>query len=362
MTYGDEDEEWEVCEGGDRGSPAYFGTLMDLDDKEKGKMDDGGLRPLGFHVRGVSGDKVVNIILDSGADMSALPMEYFTIGKWLSKRSVLKDAEGRTMKCGDLRQALVVLEGGEGNQVHMRETFALSNVKEPLLALGKLIKKGWKAVCEQDGVMLSFGTFHKSVQFRNRSLVTSAVIRRAEEETQHVRTATMTFMGLMRDLVDAPGWHLLLDRGTLFVVVLHSENYKDSVGQVDRVAFPYRTTLVKKGDEWELVEMAERKANEDEIPECADGPTIVVSSIWAPSTQVLTIPFFDLETLSLQKSKSKHEALGGMVELWRMTSTWAHNMKQLKVIRCLWWDKKGQLRRSSLRSRLMGRSLQRTPA
>ena len=74
-------------------------------------------------------------------------------------------------------------------------------------------------------------------------------------------------------------------------------------------------------------------------------------SIWAPSTQVLTIPFFDLETLSLQKSKSKHEALGGMVELWRMefmrltmmrTSTWAHNMKQLKVIRCLWWDKKGQ--------------------
>ena len=238
MTYGDEDEEWEVCEGGDPGSPAYFGTLMDLDDKEKGKMDDGGLRPLGFHVRGVSGDKVVNIILDSGADMSALPMEYFTIGKWLSKRSVLKDAEGRTMKCGDLRQALVVLEGSEGNQVHMRETFALSNVKEPLLALGKLIKKGWKAVCEQDGVMLSFGTFHKSVQFRNRSLVTSAVIRRAEEETQHVRTATMTFMGLMRDLVDAPGWHLLLDRGTLFVVVLHSENYKDSVGQVDRVAFP----------------------------------------------------------------------------------------------------------------------------
>ena len=99
-----------------------------------------------------------------------------------------------------------------------------------------------------------------------------------------------------------------------------------------------------------VVGMAERKANEDEIPECADGPTTVVS-FFAREIEVLTIPFFDLETLSLQKSKSKHEALGGMVELWRMefmrltmmrTSTWAHNMKQLKVIRCLWWDKKGQ--------------------
>ena len=78
---------------------------MDLDEKDKGNMDVGGSRPLEGHVRGINSEKVVNIILDSGADMSVLPMEYFTIGKPLSRKSVLKDAQGRTMKGGDLRQA-----------------------------------------------------------------------------------------------------------------------------------------------------------------------------------------------------------------------------------------------------------------
>ena len=201
-------------------------------------------------MRGVSRDKVVNIILDTRADMSVLPMEYFTIGKPLSKKSVLKDAQGRTMKGGDLRQALVVLEDSDGNQVHMRETFALSNVKEPLLALGKLLKKGWKVSGGQDEVALSYGTFNKPIQFRNHSLVTTAVIRRVEDEVQHVRTVTMTFMGLMRDYVNTPGWHLSLDRKVPFVVVLHSQNYKDSGGQVDRLDFPYRTTMIQRGNEW----------------------------------------------------------------------------------------------------------------
>ena len=135
VTYSDEHEEWEGCEGREDGSPAYFKTFMDLDETDKEQKVGSGSRPEGFHVRGVSRDKVVNIILDSGADMF----------------------QGRTMKGGDLRQALVVLEDSEGKQVHMRETFALSNAKEPLLAVGKLIKKGWKVSGRQEEGALSYG-------------------------------------------------------------------------------------------------------------------------------------------------------------------------------------------------------------
>ena len=34
-----------------------------------------------------------------------------------------------------------------------------------------------------------------------------------------VRMVTMAFEGMMRDLVETPGWHLSLDRKTPFLVV-----------------------------------------------------------------------------------------------------------------------------------------------
>ena len=50
---------------------------------------------------------------------------------------------------------------------------------------------------------------------------------------------------------------------------------------MDRPDFPYWTTMILRGNEWELVEVAERNTHEDEIPECADGPTTVVVSFFA---------------------------------------------------------------------------------
>ena len=41
----------------------------------------------------------------------------------------------------------------------MRESFALSNVKEPLLALGKLPRRGWKIEGEGGDARLTHGLF-----------------------------------------------------------------------------------------------------------------------------------------------------------------------------------------------------------
>ena len=281
MTYSDEDEDWCVC-GLEGDGVVYFdsftgGTACPFG----GKNGKGGSRPseCGF-IRGVTRERAVSMVLDSGADMSVLPLEFKEIGVPLSKRSVLRDAQGNVMRGGTLRQAVIILEDQNGNQVHMRETFGLANVNEPLLALGKLIKKGWKVIGEKDGVQLSYGAFSKSVHFRNNSLVTEAVIRKVETKVINdvkVRAVTMSFDAWMRNMLSVPGWHLTLDRRVPFLVKFSSKNYSDCYPQLNRVEFPYRSTMILKGLEWELVEVADRSQSEGEIEECNGELTTVVS-------------------------------------------------------------------------------------
>ena len=74
---------------------------------------------------------------------------------------------------------MIELEDEEGHLVELRESFALSNVKEPLLALGKLLTRGWKIEGEEGDVRLTHGLFSKSLQFRhNNSLVVDAKTRK----------------------------------------------------------------------------------------------------------------------------------------------------------------------------------------
>ena len=76
----------------------------------------------------------------------------------------------------------IALEGEDGHQAQLRESFALSNVSEPLLALGKLLRKGWKLEGANDNVKLTHGLFSKQLSFRRNSLVTEAQTRKAHEE------------------------------------------------------------------------------------------------------------------------------------------------------------------------------------
>ena len=114
----------------------------------------GGLRPLDgeeAYIRGVRLENNIPVVLDSGADMSVLPMKFKNVGLALSKKSVLRDAQGNRMAGVALRQAIVELVDDEGNKACIKETFALSNVAEPLLALGKMLKKGWTVAGQEGG-------------------------------------------------------------------------------------------------------------------------------------------------------------------------------------------------------------------
>ena len=68
-------------------------------------------------VRGGNKEELVDVVLDSGADVSVLPMTYSGTGQPLTGRSILRDAQGRKMGGGELRRAVVVLQDGQGNEV-----------------------------------------------------------------------------------------------------------------------------------------------------------------------------------------------------------------------------------------------------
>eukprot|EP00435_Cladocopium_sp_Y103_P075551 s444_g59.t1 len=99
--------------------------------------------------------RIIQVDLDELAEMDEPMMEPYVrmvveethgvpeCGIALSRKSVLRDAQGNKMAGGALRQAVVELIDDFGNKVCIKETFALSNVMEPLLALGKMLKKGW---------------------------------------------------------------------------------------------------------------------------------------------------------------------------------------------------------------------------
>ena len=230
MTYSDSDEDWHVCGVQDRGGDAYFENFKDAHEEPyviNYEVGSSSLPGMDAFVRGIGKVALMEVVLDSGADMSVLPLSFKGIGAPMKgRRSTLKDAQGNVMEGGSMRQAVIIMSDDVGNQILMKETFALASVSEPLLALGKLLKKGWRV----NGQQLTYGAFNKRIRFRHNSLVTDVVIRKVDEEPNTetmVRTVAMTFEGQMNDKVKTPGWQLSLDRKVPFLVVPFGVNFKD---------------------------------------------------------------------------------------------------------------------------------------
>ena len=93
MTYSDSDDDWYVCNTEEDQHGAYFENFKDIPVETYGKKLDFGLRPPPFDgevcqgrhadqavIRGVTTGDAVSIILDSGADVSVLPLSYKNYG------------------------------------------------------------------------------------------------------------------------------------------------------------------------------------------------------------------------------------------------------------------------------------------
>ena len=153
----------------------------------------------------------MEVVLDSGADGSVLPLEYGHIGQPDPSfdGSSFVDAQGKPICIKDARIAEVRF-----GSVIFKERFIIAAVTSPLISMGRLLKEGWYLERNSDGMFLARNSKRIPVHFRRNSLCAMGVIRMVTSSDTsissdssppdvHVRALTLssTLSGL------APGWN-----------------------------------------------------------------------------------------------------------------------------------------------------------
>ena len=137
-----------------------------------------------FHVRALSetatygmSSHCCDVILDSGADTSALPLIYAGVGdKCQDPSTTFVDAQGVPLSVESTRIATV-----QFGDVCFKEKFIIADVASPLIALGHVIRNGWNLVQRDGNPCLVKDDKVIQVLYRNNSLCARGVISRVSE-------------------------------------------------------------------------------------------------------------------------------------------------------------------------------------
>ncbi|CAE7202129.1 unnamed protein product, partial [Symbiodinium necroappetens] len=130
--------------------------------------------------------KECEIILDSGADASMIPESFGHLGEEELDASApqLADAQGNHIASRGVRKCEFMLEDEAGQRYLIRESCVVGPVRCPLLAVGKLLRKGWqlKTGASPGDLLLEepFGR-RTPVGYRNHSLVVRGHVRALTE-------------------------------------------------------------------------------------------------------------------------------------------------------------------------------------
>ena len=113
-----------------------------------------------------------DVILDSGADTSVLPLRFSHVGESCdAPNTTFVDAQGCPLSIASTR--IATLQFGK---VAFREKFIVADVTTPLIALGHIIRSGWSLVQRESGPCLVKGENSIEVLYRNNSLCARGVI------------------------------------------------------------------------------------------------------------------------------------------------------------------------------------------
>ena len=126
------------------------------------------------------------IILDSGADHSALPLSFAGVGTPVeAPNQAFVDAQGNPLPVQQVRMAEVVI-----GDVCFREFFIIAPVSSPLLCLGRLYRAGWEVRRHEQDLVLGCGDHVIPVDFRRNSLAVQGMIRCVEQTAAAAETRT----------------------------------------------------------------------------------------------------------------------------------------------------------------------------
>ena len=163
--------------------------LDDTDDDEQWTLAPGVSFNDEFHVRTVHASECT-VILDSGADVSCIPPSFAECGRGASSRPLqVQDAQGATMKVKAERLIDFVVSDGDEGEVTIRERCIVADVTQPLLSLGRLLKRGWFPAKGNGSLWLHHESTGTSVPmgFKGMSLSMQASIRRVDVEESRVQ-------------------------------------------------------------------------------------------------------------------------------------------------------------------------------
>ena len=120
-------------------------------------------------------DGRVEVVIDSGADGSVLPLEYVAIGHrdpTFDKSSSFIDAQGKPISVREARIAEV-----QFGSVVFKEWFIIAPVTSPLISMGRLLRDGWCLQNSGDSMFLVRNGKSIPVHFTRNSLCAHGVIR-----------------------------------------------------------------------------------------------------------------------------------------------------------------------------------------
>ena len=298
MTYSDFDSDWsvapdapsphdspDVCAAPDAPSPhemrmpqplSLSGVPSAVVLRENFILDDAfsqasAVDPVSALVRAVRGSRPevnMEVILDSGADLSCLPIALGSTGVRGPKagRIAVRDAQGGRLPVSNTRDVEFALQAHDGREVIWRERCIVTSVTQPLLALGKLMRSGWIPAKDDFGMYLQHqeSGVMVPIDFRGNSLMVHATLHRVDgeeagstvieeipegNEDEEEASVRFTCAAPSNELVDAAyGWQTLESSGH-FVWRGRTDRFVDPATLVP-ISWPNRTTLVWSDGGW----------------------------------------------------------------------------------------------------------------
>ena len=188
-----------------------------------------------------------DIILDSGADGSALPLSYSNVGVSSSSsgaKPCFLDAQGNPLDIQNTRLAAVHID----DDILLHEEFIVATVTSPLISLGRLLKRGWFINTDAEGLHLFKDGKRIPVSFKRNSLCITGRIRVVEQEASHLRTIEL--QGSLTRVKNQ--WKQLGPH--CFAIKTFRPETVDPNSSPARTMLWYRTTLIKRRGTWDVFE------------------------------------------------------------------------------------------------------------
>ncbi|CAE7234299.1 GIP [Symbiodinium sp. CCMP2456] len=267
------------------GVPVY---AMDATDGDERWDVEPGLDQAPLQVNAVTRAKEVEVVIDSGA----------TYGKATQSVGVrMQDAQGKMIKERGCRVIDVMMKTAAGEEVMVRERFAIAKIGSMIMSVGRLLRWGWQLGHHNGGPVIEKDAHKVPITLRRNTLTVPAVIAavmvgpllqgQAPARVQPLSTYDDLgrFPKEVEDLVARPGWSIL-PSGLPLLTIHKTENLN-------------LEQSLWEADDWSWIAVFVRLEEATRAPEPGD--------VWV---QLLTLKSQDYEGVS-QKIVELDEDLGG---------------------------------------------------